>query len=176
MVAHIEQKNDSCQKELQVIKRMHIEEKMRADSRIPVASIQDFDTAGSISERLSDLLDRTRDTRSFIEMRDSIPSHFKVFFTTRAERNMCRRAFAAAYKGGIEHPELQQACASFDQLRSCLIEIRHIDRISEYMREDVSNQFYDGSLEPRGKSLSSKVSALIDSRFVIVFDYWKTME
>ena len=44
------------------------------------------------------------------------------------------------------------------------------------MREDVSNQFYDGNLEPRGKSLSSKVSALIDSRFVIVFDYWKTME
>lgn len=149
MVAHIEDKEASCQKELHVIKKMHVKDKMGADSRIPVASIQDFDTAGSISERLSDLLDRKRDMKSFIEMRNAVTSHFKTFFTTRADRNMCRGIFAEAYEGGRNNPEHKKACASFDSLRSCLIEMRHIDNITQFMREDVSERYYDGKLKSR---------------------------
>jgi hypothetical protein len=149
MVAHIKEKEASCQKELHVIKKMHVEDKMGADSRIPVASIQDFDTAGSISERLSDLLDRQRDMKSFIGMRNALGSHFNVFFTTRTDRDMCRNLFTEAYEGGANNPEHKKACAAFDSLRSCMIEMRHINYISEFMRQDVSERYYDGKLGPR---------------------------
>lgn len=149
MVSHIEEKSVSCQNELIVMKKMHTKDQMGADRRIPVASIQDFDTAGSISERLSDLLDRKRDMKSFIEMRDALTSHFTTYFTTRAERNMCRGVFAEAYEGGKENPELEKACASFDLLHDCLVEMRSIDRISELRRKEVSEKYHGGDLGPR---------------------------
>lgn len=150
MVAHIEEKNRSCQRELKVLKKLHAEDLGAGyDDRIPIASIQDFDTLGGISERLSDVFDRTRDMRSFIDMRDAFTSHFDVYHTTLADRNMCREEFAIAYKGGIDNPKLQKACTSFDELRSCVIEARRIDLKSEKRRAVVSEKYFDGRLKPR---------------------------
>ena len=87
--------------------------------------------------------------KSFIEMRDALSSHYRTFFSSRSERNMCRGVFAEAYEGGQSNPEHKKACAAFDSLRSCLIEMRHIDYISELMRQEVSEQFYNGRLKPR---------------------------
>jgi len=143
--------------------RMHVEDKMGADDRIPTASIQDFDCAGAISERLDDMLDRTRDMQSFIQMRDALHSHFGVYFSSRSERDMCAKVFPKGYgnfrptdqledvdyKDGKKNPELKELCDAFYLLRANLIEMRTIDRISEYMREDVSERYYDGRLEPR---------------------------
>lgn len=175
MAEHIKDKSENCQKEIKVMKRMHEADQMGADDRIPVASIQDFDCAGSISERLDDMLNRTRDMESFIQMRDALTSHFGVYFSSRSERDMCSKVFPKGYSDnktsntsnssinfsslspsegvdyndGVKNPELKELCDAFYLLRSNLIEMRTIDRISEYMRQDVSERYYDGRLEPR---------------------------
>lgn len=156
MVSHVVEKSVNCQDELVVMKKLRRRDQNATGAHIPIASIQDFDTAGSISERLSDMLKRERDLKSFIEMRNALTSHFDVYYTTLADRNMCWGIFSQAYEGGKTNPKLEKACTSFDLLHDCLVEMRSIDRVSEIQRKEVSEKYYKGNLKPRESRFAPK--------------------
>lgn len=155
MLEKFEKSNKQCQEDLTNMRNLHASDLSEHESYIPVTSIQDFAFAGELNARVEELEDRQIDIASFAKMTELLESHFSVRFSSILDRNVCWGLFSRPFVTGKEDPLLERGCSSFDQLHDCLVEMRHIDRISEVRRSEVSKKFYEGRILPRENAFRS---------------------
>lgn len=155
MLEKFEKSNKQCQEDLTNMRNLHASDLSEHESYIPVTSIQDFAFAGELNARVEELEDREIDIASFAKMTELLESHFSVRFSSILDRNVCWGLFSRPFVTGKEDPLLDRGCSSFDQLHDCLVEMRHIDRISEVRRSEVSKKFYEGRILPRENAFRS---------------------
>lgn len=155
MLEKFEKSNKQCQEDLTNMRNLHASDMSEHDSYIPVTSIQDFSFAGELNARVEELEDREIDVASFAKMTELLESHFSVRFSSLLDRNVCWGLFSRPFVTGKEDPLLDRGCSSFDQLHDCLVEMRHIDRISEVRRAEVSKKYYEGRILPRENAFRS---------------------
>lgn len=146
MLNHFQESNKKCQDDLVNLRAVRAHDLEQNESYIPVASLNHFAFAGELNARLEEVEDRDLDVVNFSKMVDSLESHFHIRFTSQLDRNVCWGLFSRSFIGGRENPKIDNACNSFDQLHDCLVEMRHIDKVSESQRENVSVKFYEGRL------------------------------
>lgn len=149
MLKKFESSNKQCQEDLFNMRNLHASDLKEHDSYIPVTSIQDFAFAGELNARVEELENRDIDIAAFAKMTELLESHFSSRFSTFLDRNVCWGLFSRPFVTGKNDPLIQKGCSSFDQLHDCLVEMRHIDRISEVRRSEVSKKYYEGTLPPR---------------------------
>lgn len=149
MLKKFESSNRQCQEELISLRGTHEHDRSQHESYIPVASIQDYSFAGELNARVEELENRDIDPANFVRMTDLLENHFAERFSAHLDRNVCWGLFARSFARGKEDPTIDRACNSFDELHECLVEMRHIDRISEVQRANVSKKFFDNRIPPR---------------------------
>lgn len=101
------------------------------DMRNGQGELADYPELASISRALDVLADRTSDMDSFIKYRNGLMSNFKVFFTTRTERNICREGFVPGLGLPPSGDKARQLCSGFDMLNTCMGELRHEQRLRD---------------------------------------------
>lgn len=98
--------------------------------------LDDYPDLVSLNQVLDIFADRTRDMDAFIEYRNALTSSFKVFFTSRADRNLCREGFVPWLELPPSGEKARQLCAGFDMLTTCMVELRHEQRLNDGRVDD----------------------------------------
>lgn len=102
--------------------------------------LDDYPDLVSLNQVLDIFADRTRDMDAFIEYRNALTSSFKVFFTSRADRNLCREGFVPWLELPPSGEKARQLCAGFDMLTTCMVELRHEQRLNDGRVDETPTQ------------------------------------